>query len=330
VFSLIKGHTNTIELLKGALDNPEGVPPVYLFAGVSGVGKRLVAFQTARYVNCTGTKMLDCGCKSCTIAKAKNHPGIITYAVPKRGVFSVGMARNLKSESDKRPFIGKYKVFIIEGFHKATGEASNALLKLLEEPPSYCIIILLTDDLDRTMDTILSRCFSLNFFGVDSKYITEFLISNLSIESKKAGNIAKLAGGSFSKAMEFLSADRHTSRKILFEMLLRLSYTTDKTILSTCTYFKENFNIHTVLEDILMFFLDVKKFQMGIRELTDDSFDVEALSLMFTPTSLDSALGLLFYTGGSDLENKEELFLSSFFLDVRGIMRKEYLFGVFV
>nr|WP_199785489.1 DNA polymerase III subunit gamma/tau [Mesoplasma florum] len=165
-FGDIAGHQNVVEILKNELKNNK-ISHSFLFAGQRGTGKTSIARILAKSVNCLNIKDgLACEvCESCIASNEQRNPDIIEMdAASNNGVDEI---REIKNNINSLPFIGKYKIYIIDEVHMLTKAAFNALLKTLEEPPVHAIFILATTEYAKIPATILSRCQIFNFKKID-------------------------------------------------------------------------------------------------------------------------------------------------------------------
>ncbi|GAH12040.1 unnamed protein product, partial [marine sediment metagenome] len=120
-----------------------------------------------------------------------------------KGLIKIEQIREIRKEIELKPFKSKKKVYIIDKAEKMTLEASNCLLKTIEEPPYYAIIILICSKIDPILPTIVSRCQIVNFGLVTSLKIKEILLNKIdNLEKDKAEIISKLAQGSIGKAFK--------------------------------------------------------------------------------------------------------------------------------
>ncbi len=158
----VSGQKVTLKILKNSIENNK-IAHAYLFYGPRGTGKTSVAKILARVVNCENEKDgIQCEkCSMCKISSEKECVDIIEIdAASNNGVEEI---RDLKSKVSFVPSELKYKVYIIDEVHMLSIGAFNALLKTLEEPPSYVIFILATTELRKVPSTIISRCQTLEF-----------------------------------------------------------------------------------------------------------------------------------------------------------------------
>ena len=150
------------------------MPPSLLFAGPSGVGKRLTALAVAQALNCTNTSQgsglraegsVDaCGaCAACTRIARGVHPDVLFVEPGDSGAIKIDQVRDIVDRAQYRPFEGRRRVVIIDEADALVQPAQNALLKTLEEPTPSSVFILVTSRPDMLLPTVLSRCPQLRF-----------------------------------------------------------------------------------------------------------------------------------------------------------------------
>ncbi len=163
--SNIIGHSRQKEILLGSLRR-ERLSTSYLFAGDSGIGKRLMALEFAKTLNCLSPVTPDndaCDeCHSCKKIASLKHPDIMLVE-PEKNLIKIDNIREIQEFLSLSPYEGKKKVVIIDNAEYMNQAASNAFLKTLEEPPPNSVLILVTSSADTLLETIRSRCFRLNF-----------------------------------------------------------------------------------------------------------------------------------------------------------------------
>ena len=134
----------------------------YLFLGTSGIGKRLIAKAFAKKILCLQDSEDECTCKSCICFDGFNHPDF--YLINEAGEkIKVDEIREITEKVIEKPIISNKKVYIINDAEKMTKEAQNCLLKTLEEPPEFAVLILITSNENLLLTTVKSRCMKINF-----------------------------------------------------------------------------------------------------------------------------------------------------------------------
>lgn len=161
-FKDIVGQKQVVEILRKSLKEGK-VVQTYLFVGPEGVGKKLTAISFVQALNCKEDPMEGCGkCDICNAIKNFSFPDLF-YLQPDGQWYKIQQIRDLRKEAYLKPYISKWKVFILDDAHQLRSEAANALLKILEEPPEYTIFILLAYRPELLLPTIISRSQVVNF-----------------------------------------------------------------------------------------------------------------------------------------------------------------------
>lgn len=163
-FKDIRGYNRQISILKNAVESKK-INHFYLFDGEKGTGKKDVALAFSKSVLCKGKQGESCGaCPSCTKFDTNNHPDF-KILEPVKGFIKKEDVEDMIEDISIIPFEGGKKVFLIEDLELARPETQNLLLKTLEEPPSYVVIIILSSNSNAILKTILSRCQSISFYN---------------------------------------------------------------------------------------------------------------------------------------------------------------------
>ena len=207
-FASVKGQDHIVKTLKNQI-MADRIGHAYLFCGTRGTGKTSVAKILAKAVNCEHpVDGNPCGeCETCKAIAAGTSMNVIEIdAASNNGVDNI---REIREEVAYSPTTGKYKVYIIDEVHMLSIGAFNALLKTLEEPPSYVIFILATTEAHKIPITILSRCQRYDFKRISINTIGSRLMElmekeNVEVEERAIRYIAKKADGSMRDALSLL------------------------------------------------------------------------------------------------------------------------------
>lgn len=245
MFDSLTGNSRVKNVLKRMLSSGR-LPGALLFVGEEGIGKKLFALEVARALNCRSTKDFEaCGlCSVCTRILKLNYPtsanrddwipmiltdhGDVGMVVPPKRVLRVEQMRQIEREANFRPFEGKARVFLIDEADKLNDNSANALLKVLEEPPSTSHLILLTSRPAMLLPTILSRCQTIRFSPLTPDDIEQHLLRNNLADASTARLRARAAGGSISRALSGDIDSFTEQRKAMLKVLDALTGTPDR------------------------------------------------------------------------------------------------------
>ena len=224
-FDDVCGQSAITDILKYEVMNNK-LSHAYLFCGSRGTGKTTCAKILAKAVNCLNPKN-GSPCNECYACKSIDS-GISTDVMELDAASNTGVdnVRNMKDEIAFTPSELKYRVYIIDEIHMMSISAFNALLKTLEEPPSYVIFILATTEFHKLPTTIVSRCQRFDFKRISSDIIIERLLAvakseNIDITSDAARVIARISRGGMRDAISLLElcagAHKTIDEKLVFE-----------------------------------------------------------------------------------------------------------------
>lgn len=219
-FSDIIGHGEAIEFLKRSVESGR-VSPSYLFTGEDSIGKKTVALNFAKFINCLSDDGRPCDrCVSCRKIDALNSPDI-TLVIPsgKGKVVTIDKMRDIKREANLKPFESRYKVFIIDDAEALTQEASNSLLKILEESPGNNVFIMVTSMPQWILDTIKSRSIMVKFRTCSVSDLRDLLIQRHKIEDSLAHFMAQYSGGRIGKALIMKDGDTYERKNGFIDMV---------------------------------------------------------------------------------------------------------------
>lgn len=245
------GQSAVKNLLAGSIRSGR-VSHAYIFEGDIGMGKKTLAYAFARELVCENKS--SCGtCKHCLLSAAGNHPDIITVlpAEDKKSI-SVDSVRELYSSVMVKPFSADKKVIIIPDCEKMTVQSQNALLKMLEEPPSYIVFVLLTSNSNFFLETVLSRSIKLSFSPYTDDEIREIL--KLAGFSKVPDAVITCADGNGGKALALMSnSDFMELRKQLAEKF-QLFFNKKSDLFEIINFMENNKPLAKDMFDILLGF----------------------------------------------------------------------------
>lgn len=217
-FHEIIGHRRPLEILRKAMLRGR-LAHAYLFTGPDGVGKRTTALKFAKAVLCGKGAGDSCGqCPSCLKVESLNHPDLLIVE-PRGGQILVDQVREIHDRLLFKPLEGEARVIILDNAHNLNPQASNALLKILEEPPGGNIFVLVASSEGSLLPTIVSRCQRLYFGPLMDHELMVFLVERLGLEADRAKEVARQARGSISAALELgdkpLGTWKEEARRIL-------------------------------------------------------------------------------------------------------------------
>ena len=221
-FNNIIGHEEIIGHLKNAIESGK-ISHSYIFTGEPGSGKKLLAGTFAATLQCEAGGTEPCQkCDSCKKAMGKNHPDIIMVSHEKPGTITIDEIRDqVINDIDIRPYYSPYKIYIIADADLMTPQAQNALLKTIEEPPAYAVILLLTNNIGGLLPTIQSRCVRLDLKVVDDGLVKKYLMEQMEIPDYKADVCVAFAQGNMGKAIMLATSEYFNEIKEEVVHLLR-------------------------------------------------------------------------------------------------------------
>jgi len=203
------GHEWAVDMLKKHVVNGT-TRHAYLFAGPPGLGRRTLALRFAQALNCQ-TPLdagIPCGqCRDCKQIEAMQHADLtVVQADSDGGTLKVDQIREARRMLTFKPYQSKYRVAIFLHFQEANDNAANALLKTLEEAPSYAVLILTADNPEQLLPTIVSRCEVLRLRPLPIEDVRRDL-ENSGLETDQANLIAHISGGRPGYARQLLESE---------------------------------------------------------------------------------------------------------------------------
>ena len=215
---LAQGHI--IDHFKKAIKT-DHLSHAYIFTGQDGVGKALFAKEFAKALNCKSNERDACNsCLNCIRIEKESHPDISwTDREEKAKFIKIEDIRNLQNSVRMSPLESDYKIYIIKEADRMNEEASNCLLKTLEEPSPNTIIILIANAITSVKETIRSRCQIIRFHPIPTHVIANQLMSKSDADANTIGWISRFCNGSLGGALNLLDGNYYElNNKIITRM----------------------------------------------------------------------------------------------------------------
>lgn len=223
-FKDVVGHKNIIKYIENAV-MADAVSHAYILNGERGSGKKLLANLFAMSLQCQDRQEDGeaCGkCQSCRQALSGNQPDIIRVSHEKPNTISVDDIRvQINNDIVIRPYSSRYKIYIIPDADLMTVQAQNALLKTIEEPPEYAVIMLLTENAETLLPTIRSRCVMMKLRNIKDQLVRKYLMEQMEIPDYKADVCVAFAQGNMGKAIMLATSEHFNEIKEEAVHLLR-------------------------------------------------------------------------------------------------------------
>lgn len=179
--------------------NSNNILHSYIFVGIDGIGKKLFAKEFAKAILCLEKNKYCNNCKSCMEFESNNHPDFMKIEQFEDAKnIKIEQIRFIQEKITEKPIISNKKVYIIDNADTMTVEAQNCLLKTLEEPPEYAVIILIVTNESKLLNTIKSRCIKVPFEMISDDELYKYIESNISKDV--TSNMISMCGGSIGKA----------------------------------------------------------------------------------------------------------------------------------
>lgn len=296
-FSDIPGNDRTKKILGSALSR-EKLPNSLLFSGSEGVGKQEIALVVAKALNCLQKQ--DDACEVCSSCEAINKgifPDVMLLA-PERDILKIEQMRFLKEAVYLKPMVGKKRVFIILDAEKMNKEAGNSLLKILEEPPFFSHIILVTRNPFIILSTVKSRCQELKFSPIPREAI-ENQLKETNMAREKAKLLSFLVCGNLKRAMNLDWEEIQEQRKKSWRIFRTLVNGEDAAAFLKAFAFRSRGQVEEELKNILEVLSAFCRDLILIKENGD-------ANLLINPDYEDKMRSLL---GSLELEQFLNLFL---------------------
>lgn len=256
-FEKIIGHYKIVNFFKTAIKN-DRLAHAYVFEGPQGVGKKITAMEFAKAINC---KNGDLGCEicsSCVKINNNNHPDI-NIIKPDGNSIKNKHIEEFQNNILLKPYESNRKVFIIEASDTMTISAQNRLLKILEEPPQYAVIILITQSSHSLLPTIRSRSQMIKFNRVSKKLIEDYLVENYNTGDKDISIFAGFSDGSLGKAISLYESEEFNNRREkVLDIIDEIIRGEKHKLLDSVDFFEKNKeHISEILDFFIIWFRDL-------------------------------------------------------------------------
>ena len=222
MFNNILGNEETKKILENTIKT-QNISHSYMFIGQNGIGKFMIAKEFAKAILCQGEQKPCNTCESCIKFNGENNPDIqIIDEIEEKSIKTETIKEMVKGVYEK-PIEGSRKVYIINDSQKMTKEAQNSLLKTLEEPPEYVVIILITENENLLLNTIKSRCTKIKFNPLKDNEIIKILKEKYDYK-EVTENMLEIAGGSVTHALSVQGKEEIFSEiKTIFSNLEKIN-----------------------------------------------------------------------------------------------------------
>ena len=281
-FADIIGQEQIKEHLCNAVSTGK-VSHAYIINGERSSGKEFIARVFAMALQCEKGEIEPCGeCHSCKQALSNNQPDIVYVSHEKPNTIGVEDIRTqINGDIDVKPYSSPRKIYIMNEGEKMTVQAQNALLKTLEEPPEYAVILILTTQVEALLPTILSRCVVLNMKPVSDALVKKYLMEELAVPDYKANICVAFARGNIGKAKLLASSEEF--EKVKDEAITLVKYINDMEINEIVKAIKKiseyKFDVNDYLDILSVWYRDVLLFK-ATKEVNSLIFKEEIQQIM--------------------------------------------------
>ena len=301
------------KILSGALSK-NLLASAYLFYGEQGTGKWAAALELAKAISCEKNQAEGCdSCSSCRKIERLTHPDVkVIFPLPSaksrekdekeierykklkrenpyaiirfdRGVnIPVEQIRAMQREIYLKPFEARRKVIIIAEAEKMHNSSANSLLKTLEEPPADATLILTSNDVNKLLPTVLSRCQQIRFGKIPAELIREKLTQTSQIGETKASYLANISNGSYGRALDFLQGEKESLRQDAVKLVHLATQGKSSQVIQRVNQLLQRWDrnsIQEMLEFLVSLFRDIYMVKQGHRRLVNSDMAPDMLKL---------------------------------------------------
>lgn len=296
-YSDIVGQNETKRSLINSVKN-DNVSHCYIFEGPKGMGKYELSLVFAQSLFCNDFNNEPCNsCGNCKKFNSMNHPDLHVINAEEKTIKREDID-NLIESINKKPYESKVKVYIIKNCHDMTLQAANTFLKTLEEPPNDSVIILLTNNINMLLPTIVSRCQVIKLRDIDQNEIRTFLMDKYDIEEVRACIAAWYSKGILNKAINIILGrdDILEKRKIVIELFDKIIKMDSGIIFECENYFEDQKdNIDEIIEIMMLWVRDVSFVKNNMENLLINKDFLELAREHATNLQIDVADELVSY-----------------------------------
>ncbi len=256
----------------------------YLFYGPEGVGKASLAREYGKAIICREKGKDACNsCLFCRRVDSYNHPDL-QEILPEDNYLRIDQIRDFQRELFYRPYEADKKVYILQDAHLMREEAQNCLLKTLEEPPDYAVLILITNNRDGLLPTVISRCHQVLFSPLSTEILCRKLREKFDLSEERAFIYSRLSEGSLTRASQLVEEEEVWARReeiVTFFLRLHRSGYTDAFLTLEEMVKKYGERMDEVFRTFLSLFRDLLLLQEGgsDRELINYDYREDLLLL---------------------------------------------------
>lgn len=267
----IIGQDSIIQHMKNAI-RMKKVSHAYIFEGEEGSGKKTLANFFAKTLQCESGLEEACNeCTSCKLFDSGNHPDIKHIITQKKTGLGVDEIREaINTDIYIKPYRYPYKIYIVHEADLMTTQSQNALLKTIEEPPEYAVIILLAENINRFLPTVLSRCILIRLAEVPTHMIRDYLVKTEGVSLETAGLFASFSRGNIGKAKKLIYSESfHKMRQDLINVIDYAAKGNDLEVIQGCEVLATYKDEGNILLDLLLTWL---RDLLTIKSLEDEKY----------------------------------------------------------